>query len=256
MLFILSYLTGFAAVLILMTLLWLLSLIVKDAGIVDIFWGMGFVILAGLFFALTDGLLARKLLLLTLVTLWGLRLSLHLAYRNIGKPEDFRYANWRTQAGRSWWWQSYLRVFLLQGFIMWIVAAPLLGAQLGFASFSLLDMLAILLWLFGFIFETIGDWQLQRFKANPSNRGKVLNTGLWRYTRHPNYFGDAVQWWAFYLIALSAGFWWTIFSPILMTFLLVRVSGVAMLERTLKNKPQYAEYIRTTSAFFPRPPLR
>ncbi len=249
------YLTGLLAILIAVTLVWLLSLAIKDSSIVDIFWGTGFVIVALVYAALTpDGAAPRKLLLLALVALWGLRLSLHIGARNIGKPEDFRYAAWRTQYGSRWWWRSFFQVFLLQGLLLWIISAPLLAAQISPqpAALGLLDGLAVLVWIIGFAFEAGGDWQLRQFKRDPNNRGKVLDRGFWRYTRHPNYFGDAVQWWAFWLIAVAAGGWWTVFSPLLMTFLLVRVSGVAMLEKTLADsKPQYRDYIARTPAFFP-----
>jgi len=196
----------------------------------------------------------RKWLLCLLVTIWGLRLSLYILSRNWGKAEDFRYQVWRKEARSAWWWRSFFKVFLLQGIILWIVATPLLVAQFSPlpARLTWLDFLAIPLWLVGFVFEAGGDWQLARFKANPANKGKVLNTGVWRYTRHPNYFGDATQWWAFYLLALSAGGWWTIFSPLIMTTLLLRVSGAALLEKTLKEeKPGYKEYVETTSEFIP-----
>jgi len=239
----------------LMLLLWLLSLVIKNSSIVDIFWGTGFVIIAWVAFFLTpDGYELRKWLMVILVTIWGLRLSLHILRRNWGKPEDFRYQAWRAAAGAAWWWRSLFKVFLLQGFLLWIIATPILAAQLNSqpARLTWLDFLAIPIWLVGFFFEAVGDWQLARFKANSANKGKVLSTGVWRYTRHPNYFGDATQWWAYYLVALSTGAWWTIFSPFLMTYLLLRVSGVTLLEKTLKDeKPGYKEYIETTSAFFP-----
>ena len=249
------YLTLGFVILGLMTLLWLLSLALKNASIVDIFWGTGFVIVTWVIFLLTPvGFATRQLLLNLLVTIWGLRLSLHIFTRNWGKPEDFRYQVWRKEAGAAWWWRSYFKVFFLQGVILWIVAAPLLAAQISAQPDHLawLDYLAIPLWSTGFFFEVMGDWQLAHFKANPANKGKVLNTGVWRYTRHPNYFGDAAQWWAYYLLALAAGGWWTIFSPILMTTLLMRVSGVTLLEKTLKEeKPGYKEYVETTSEFIP-----
>ena len=239
----------------LMTLLWVVSLALKNSSIVDIFWGIGFVIATWAAFLLTpDGFAMRKLLLSVLVTIWGLRLSLHILLRNWGKSEDFRYRAWRKAAGGAWWWRSFFKVFLLQGVILWIVSAPLLVAQISALPDHLtwLDYLAVLVWLVGFTFEAVGDWQLRRFKANPANQGMVLRTGIWRYTRHPNYFGDAVQWWAYYLIALVAGGWWTLFSPIIMTALLLRGSGVSMLEKTLKvEKPGYKEYIVTTSEFIP-----
>lgn len=254
------YLLGAAVVLGLMTLLWLASLALRDSSIVDPFWGTGFVVVNWIYFFLTpDGLPARKWLIGILVTLWGLRLSIHLLSRNWGKGEDFRYRKWRAEAGTRWWWQSYLKVFLLQGFLLWIISAPLLAAQLSPTPGRLiwLDFLAIVVWGIGFFFESVGDLQLARFKANPANKGKVLDRGVWRYTRHPNYFGDATQWWAYYLVAATAGGWWTIFSPILMTILLLRVSGVALLEKSLvETKPQYRDYVEATSAFVPWFPRR
>lgn len=240
-----------------MTLLWLLSLQLKNASIVDIFWGIGFIVIAWLTFALTpQGYLPRKALMSVIITLWGLRLALHIGARNWGKPEDFRYAKWREENGKRWWWFSFFKVFLLQGFVMWLVSAPVIAAQTsGFpAILTPLDWVGMLLWAFGLFFESVGDAQLARFRADPSNEGQVFTDGLWRYTRHPNYFGEAVLWWGIYLVALAAGKWWTVFSPILMTFLLLKVSGVAMLERTMKHKPGYEEYRQRTSAFFPWPP--
>jgi steroid 5-alpha reductase family enzyme len=248
------YLILFAVTIGLMTLLWALSLLLKNSSIVDIFWGAGFVIFAWVAFFITPGgFLGRKLLLTTLVTLWGLRLTIHILLRNWGKPEDFRYQVWRTQHGKKWWWYSYFQVFLLQGVLLTLIAAPLLAAQLSAAPARLtaLDYIAIPLWLVGFFFEAVGDWQLKRFKSDPANKGKVLDHGVWRYTRHPNYFGDAAQWWAYFLIAASAGGWWTVFSPILMTTLLLRVSGVSLLEKTLDSRPGYKEYAERTSEFIP-----
>jgi steroid 5-alpha reductase family enzyme len=244
----------------LMVLVWLVSLWLKNSSIVDIFWGTGFVIFAWVAFLLTpEGFIVRKELLCVLVTLWGLRLSLHILRRNCGKPEDFRYQTWRKEAGLGWWWKSLFKVFILQGILLLIVAVPLLTAQIKPLPDHLtwLDLLAIPVWLVGFTFEALGDWQLTRFKADPANIGRVLTTGVWRYSRHPNYFGDATQWWAYYLIALSAGGWWTIFSIIIMTSLLLRVSGVSLLEKTLKEtKPGYQEYVETTSEFIPWFPRR
>ena len=242
-----------------MVLLWLLSLWLKNSGIVDIFWGTGFVIFAWVAFLLTpNGFITRKVLLCVLVTIWGLRLSLHILIRNWGKPEDYRYQTWRKEAGQSWWWKSLFKVFLLQGIILLIVASPLLVAQfMNQHDPTWWDLFAIVVWLIGFTFEALGDWQLMRFKADPTNEGRLLTSGVWRYTRHPNYFGDATQWWAYYLIALAAGGWWTIYSPILMTGLLLRVSGVTLLEKSLKQtKPGYQDYIETTNEFIPWFPSR
>jgi steroid 5-alpha reductase family enzyme len=254
------YLIGGAVILGLMTLLWILSLALRNSSIVDPFWGTGFVVANWLYFALTpDGLTGRKWLIAILVTLWGLRLSGYLLWRNWGKAEDFRYAKWREEAGPAWWWRSYFKVFVLQGVLLWIISVPLLAAQISPTPerLTFLDWLAIPVWGLGFFFEAAGDFQLARFKADPANKGKLLTSGVWRYTRHPNYFGDAAQWWGFYLLAAAAGGWWAIFSPILMTGLLLRVSGVALLEKTLKDtKPGYRAYIEKTSAFVPWFPKR
>ena len=254
--FVSLWLTAGLIILVLMILLWLYSLAIKNSSIVDIFWGTGFVITfwAAAWIGATP-LTTRVLLLGALVTLWGLRLSLYIFSRNHGKPEDFRYAKWREEAGSAWWWRSFLKVFLLQGVIMWIIAIPLIAAQTSTpAPFKCecTDYTGAALWLVGFIFEAGGDWQLARFKKDPANKGKLLTTGLWSLTRHPNYFGDAAQWWGFWLLAFANGAWWTFFSPLIMTYLLMRVSGVALLERTLtKTKPGYEEYMARTSAFFP-----
>jgi steroid 5-alpha reductase family enzyme len=241
-------------VLVLMTLLWLYSLKIKNSSIVDIFWGTGFVITywAALIIGSIE-ITTRILLLGAIVTLWGLRLSFHIFSRNHGQPEDFRYAAWREEAGSSWWWRSFFKVFLLQGVILLIVAAPLIAVLVADpASTSCsCEYAGLGLWLAGFMLEAGGDAQLARFRKDPNNQGKLLTTGFWSITRHPNYFGDAAQWWGFWLFAFSAGAWWTVFSPLLMTYLLMKVSGVAMLERTLKAKPGYEDYMARTSAFFP-----
>jgi steroid 5-alpha reductase family enzyme len=255
-----AYGTAALAILGLMTVLWVVSLMLRDSSIVDIFWGAGFAMSSCIYFVLSaDGFSGRKWIISVLVTIWGLRLSLYILWRNWGKGEDFRYQKWREEALGKWWWKSFFRVFLLQGLLMWIISAPLLAAQAGAtpARVTALDIVAIAVWAIGFVFEAVGDLQLSRFKANPANRGKVLDSGVWRYTRHPNYFGDATQWWAYYLVAVAAGGFWTIFGPVLMTLLLLRVSGVALLEKSLKEtKPAYKEYVESTSAFVPWFPRR
>ncbi len=249
---------GLLLVVAAMSLLWLISLRLRDASIVDVFWGAGFAILAIAYAVMTDGLFARQALLVSLVVAWGTRLALHIFRRSLGKPEDPRYAAWRAAGGKSFWWTSYFKVFLLQGGLMWLIAMPLLVAEVSPTPerLTVLDGLGAAVWTIGFLFESVGDAQLSRFKADPANRGQVLQTGLWRYTRHPNYFGDAVVWWGYFLIALAVpGGAWTIFSPVLMTFLLMRVSGVTLLEEGLReSKPGYAEYVTRTSAFIPRRP--
>lgn len=249
---------GYAAISIwiLMTLMWLLSLKLKNTSIVDIIWGLGFVLVNWVVFFLTpEGFVDRKWILNILVTIWGLRLTTHIFLRNHGKPEDFRYAAWREQYGKKWWWYSYFQTFLLQGLLMFLISAPLIHthATATPTKIGALEIAGILIWMIGFFFETVGDLQLENFKKNPANKGKLLNYGVWRYTRHPNYFGDAAQWWGFYLIAAGStlGFL-TIFSPIIMTYFLIKVSGVAMLEKSMADrKPGYKEYMLTTNAFIP-----
>ena len=242
-------------ILVLFTLLWIWSIIIKNVSIVDIFWGFGFVLVNAFFVFQTGELDARKILLLVLVTVWGLRLSIYIALRNIGKGEDFRYKEFRRKYGPDrYWWISFFQTFLLQGLLMMIVSLPLLGVNAGAHSNALnvFDYIAVLVWLIGFAFEAGGDLQLSRFKQNPGNKGKVLNTGFWKYTRHPNYFGDATVWWAYALLSLAAGSYWQIIGSILMTLMIIKVSGVALLEKTLNDtKPQYKEYIQKTSSFFP-----
>ncbi len=255
MTFLEAYGIGLLVIMGTMTLLWLLSLALRNSSIVDPFWGTGFVIAAWVYFALTpDGFAARKWLIAILVTIWGLRLSLYLLWRNRGKGEDFRYQKFRQDAGDKYWWQSLFKVFVLQGLLLWIISTPLLAAQYRPTptQLTVLDFLAVLVWAVGFFFEAVGDYQLARFKADPANKGKVFDRGVWNYTRHPNYFGDATQWWAYYLIAAAAGGFWTVFSPIIMTILLMRVSGVTLLEKTLTTtKPGYREYVESTNAFLP-----
>ena len=253
-------LIGLAAVIALFTLLWLASLAVRNSSIVDIWWGPAILLIGIVYFVPDTNVLSRGRLLLALVTIWALRLAIHIGARNIGHGEDFRYAAWRAQHPDTWWIRSYFKVFLLQGVIAWIVALPLYYAITSDAPvhFTIWDQAGALLFAVGFFFEGIGDEQLRRFKANPANKGRVMNTGLWRYTRHPNYFGEAVLWWGFGLIgAATPGGWLGLIGPAIITFLLIKVSGVAMLEKTLKDtKPGYADYVANTSAFLPLPPRR
>jgi len=238
---------------VLVTLLWLWSVIIKNVSIVDIFWGIGFVVVNAFYVFSSGELNPRKILILVLVTVWGLRLAGYLAIRNIGKGEDFRYQEFRRKYGAErYWWFSYFQTFLLQGVLMMIVSLPLLGISMGSGDLNLVDYIAILTWLIGFTFEAGGDYQLSRFKGDPSNRGKVLDTGFWKYTRHPNYFGDTAVWWAYALFSIAAGSYWQVIGTVVMTLLIIKVSGVALLEKTLnESKPQYREYIQKTSSFFP-----
>ena len=247
-------------VLVYMAAAWLFSLALRNASIVDSFWGLGFALLAAVYFVTTDGIVGRKLLITSLVVVWGLRLSLHILRRNWGQGEDYRYRAWREKAGENFWWISFFQVFLLQGVLLWLISAPVLAAQFYGSPDELtaIDVLGALVWGVGFFFEAVGDWQLAGFKADPANKGKVMQSGLWRYTRHPNYFGDATVWWGHFVIAAgTVDGLWTIFSPVLMTVLLLRVSGVALLERAqVRTKPQYRAYVESTSAFLPWFPRR
>ncbi len=239
----------------LMVLVWLLSVAKRDVSIVDVFWGLGFVLIAHVACRVGDGYSGRKLLVTTLVTVWGVRLAGYLLWRNWGQEEDYRYRAMRKRHGEHFAWVSLYTVFGLQGALMWVISLPLQIAQTSPvpARLTWLDALAALVWTGGLLCEAVGDRQLARFKADPQNQGKVMNWGLWRYTRHPNYFGDAVVWWAFFLIAGATPYgFWTMISPALMTFMLMRVSGVALLERKLvKTRPEYEAYRRQTSAFVP-----
>ena len=189
--FINIYLITGLAILGFMSLLWLVSLALRNSSIVDIFWGAGFVFSGWIYYALTpDGSPSRKLLLMILVTIWGLRLSFYILYRNWGKPEDFRYQKWREETGQSWWWRSFFKVFLLQGFFMWVISIPLLAAQYPTlpSALGFLDYLGAAVWAYGFFFEAVGDLQLAFFRSDPANKGKLLDRGVWRYTRHPELF--------------------------------------------------------------------
>jgi len=242
----------------LMVSAWLISLPLRDASIVDVLWGLGFVVVAWLSWIASQSELPRALLMVGLTTAWGLRLAGYLAWRKFGQPEDHRYAALRRQFGERFWIVSLLVVFGLQGALMWVVSLPLQVAPLGAAPLNGWDAVGASLWLAGFCFESVGDFQLARFKAKAANRGKVFDRGLWRYTRHPNYFGDFLVWWGLYVVALAGGAaWWTLISPLVMSFLLLRVSGVSLLEKSLKTRTAgYQDYINRTSAFFPWPPRR
>ena len=245
-----------AAVLGWMLLFWLMSIPLRNVAIVDLAWGLGFILVANLTLILTgiEGISSWLLPLLT--TIWGLRLSGYLYWRNHGKPEDKRYQAMRQHRGDGFVYSSLWIVFGLQAVILWIVSLPVqIGIREAVPRWHALHLIGIALWLAGFLFETIGDYQLARFLADPASRGQVMNRGLWRYTRHPNYFGDFLVWWGLYLVSIAGtdvSTWWTIIGPLLMSFFLMRVSGVTLLESTLKtSRPGYAEYIRQTSAFFP-----
>jgi steroid 5-alpha reductase family enzyme len=241
-----------------MVIVWLLSLILRDASIVDLVWGLGFVLVAWTVFITVPGESVTRWLLVGLTSLWGLRLSVYLARRNLGNPEDFRYQQMRSR--RPWFpLTSLYVVFGLQGLVMWVVSLPLqVSIATSQSGWSWLHFVGAAVWATGVSFEAVGDWQLAKFKTNPENAGQVLDTGLWRFTRHPNYFGDFLVWWGLYLVALAqSDAWWTAIGPIVMSIFLMRISGVTLLEKTLREtKPAYAAYVSKTNAFFPAPPKR
>ncbi len=238
---------------------WLASVRARDASLADRGWGPGFVALASWWTLRHGADRPRAWFVLALVAVWGLRLAAHVTRRNSGHGEDPRYAAMRARAGSHFWWSSAFSVFALQAVLLWIVALPLWGALGPSAPRAprALDAVAVTAWLTGFAFETIGDAQLARFKRDPTNRGRVMDRGLWAWTRHPNYFGDALLWWGFGLLALATpGAAWTLVGPALMTFLLVSVSGAALTERTMSSRPGWAAYAARTSGFLPWPPKR
>ncbi|UCC84703.1 MAG: DUF1295 domain-containing protein [Gemmatimonadota bacterium] len=253
-------LTALAAAVATMSVVWVLSLVKRDAGIIDVFWGLGFVLVTWLYFLMTEGATPRRYVVLAAVTVWGLRLSLYILKRNWGQAEDYRYREMRERNPGSFPWRSLFTVFWLQAFLLWAISMPLLQAQRSAtpAGLTWIDALGVLVFAIGLTFEAGGDWQLWRFKRDPANAGKVLDRGFWRYTRHPNYFGDAMVWWGFFLFAAATpGSLWTIYSPVVMTVLLMRVSGVALLEKRLAEvKPGYRDYVERTNAFFPWFPKR
>ena len=248
-------LVGLGVALASMTLLWVVSLLREDTSIVDPFWGPGFAIVTVAYLFADGRFVDRGLLTLVLVTAWAGRLGYHLLKRNLQEGEDARYAKWRAEAGASWPLRSLFTVFWLQALLLWGVSMPLLGSVRSTDPLGPLDVLGTVVFLVGLTIESLADLQLARFKADPANKGQVFDSGLWRYSRHPNYFGEFVLWWGLYLVAAAGGAYWTVVGALLISFLLLRVSGVTLLERSLtETKPQYAEYVRRTSAFVLWPP--
>jgi steroid 5-alpha reductase family enzyme len=251
------YVHGLVAVLIAGVLTWLVSLPLRNVSIVDSVWSLLFMLQAYVFAFGAADLGPRIVLVLVLVSAWALRLAIFITWRNLGHGEDRRYQEIRARNQPNFEFKSLYLVFVLQAVLAWIIALPLWGAMLRPAPLMSLDVAGAALWAIGLVFEAGGDWQLARFKADPANRGKVMDRGFWRLTRHPNYFGDFCVWWGFYLIAASAGAWWSLPGPLLMSFLLLRVSGVALLEKDIgARRPQYADYVARTNAFFPWLPRR
>ena len=251
-----DFIDGLVVVIVAFSVLWGVSLVLKNAGIVDIFWGPGFIVV-GVFYAVSapGAPTPRGLAVLALVTVWALRLALYIGLRNAGAGEDFRYRKWRDEAGRNFWWVSLLKVFLLQAVVLWIVSSPLLLAHLGGSRpLGIIGGVGLVLWCCGFVYETVADLQLRRFKKDPANAGRVMRSGLWSLSRHPNYFGEAVLWWGIALVTLPVAGWLSLIGPLTITYLLLKVSGVALLDSAMvERRPDYADYIASTSAFVPLP---
>ena len=249
------YLQALYAMLALGFVTWLISVFKRDVSIVDSIWSLMFLGAAVVYLWNNNAIGLREALIFSLVLIWALRLAIYLTWRNWGQPEDYRYQQIRENNSPLFALKSLVIIFTLQALLAWLVSLPLLVSLSTTHSFSLLDGLALFLWLFGMTFETTADLQLYRFKSRTENRGKVLDSGLWRYSRHPNYFGEFCIWWGFYLFAVSSGGWWTVLSPLIMTFLLLRFSGVALLEKDIhERRPAYRAYIARTNAFIPGKP--
>lgn len=240
-----------------MTLFYLLALAGKNASVADSGWGMGFILISTVLLNKNLDLSLLQMMVHILITVWGVRLAVHIFTRNLGRDEDWRYANWRREWGKHYPWRSYFQIFMLQGASMLVIAAPIFisNMELGANSLRLSAYIGMAIWAVGFFFESIGDFQLQRFVRDPKTKGKIMKSGVWKYTRHPNYFGEVTQWWGLFVMVIGAPYWWlAIVSPGLITFLLLKVSGIPMLEKKWAKVKEYQDYKKRTSAFFPWPP--
>jgi len=236
-----------------MSLWFVFSIIKKRNDVADVAWGLGFVLLTWISFFLGPDGGIRGLLVGILVSIWGIRLAWHIHSRNKGRAEDYRYAKWREEWGKWFYLRSYLQVYLLQGILLFLIVLPVLFINKSAGTnLNYLDAIGLVVWLGGFIFESVGDMQLASFIKNPNNKGKLMQSGLWYYTRHPNYFGEVTMWWGLWLVALSVtnGFW-GIIGPLTITFLILKVSGIPMLEKKMEENPDFAEYKKRTSIFIP-----
>jgi len=246
--FVLAYMAG-----------WFVAAQIKGRNdIADVAWGLGFILAAAVSLVAGAQYSPRALIISLLVLIWGVRLALHIHTRNRGKGEDPRYRQWREDWGRWFVLRSFLQIFMLQGALLLLVAMPVLLVNASPASpLGWLDGLGFLLWLTGFLFEAVGDWQLLRFIRTPGHRGKLMTEGLWRYSRHPNYFGEVTLWWGLWLMALPVPHGlWALIGPLTITLLILKVSGIPMLEERYRGRADFAAYCRRTSPFFPLPPKK
>ncbi|MBK7304504.1 MAG: DUF1295 domain-containing protein [Saprospiraceae bacterium] len=233
-----------------------ISLIKKRNDVADVAWGLGFVLLAWVSFFLSSDSGTRGIIVNSLVSIWGLRLAWHIHSRNKNKSEDYRYLTWRNDWGQWFYARSYVQVFLLQGFLLFLIVLPVIAInKCNGASLGWFDFIGVAIWLFGFYFEVVGDAQLAKFIKTPGNKGKLMQSGLWAYTRHPNYFGEVTLWWGVWLMAVSApNVWFTVIGPLTITILILKVSGIPLLEKKMAENPEFAEYKRRVSGFLPLPP--
>ena len=247
-----------------MTLWFVVSILKKRNDVADVAWGFGFVLLAWVGLIVSHTVHIRGIVVALLVSIWGLRLAWHIARRHRGKPEDYRYAKWRTEWGQWFLLRSYGQVYFLQGFLLFLVATPVLfimwngGQSFLFGNeypLGWMDLVGLAVWLVGFYFEVVGDAELTRFIKDPANQGHLMQSGLWRYTRHPNYFGEVTLWWGISIMALSVPYgFFGIVGPLTITFLILKVSGVPLLEKKMEEHPEFPAYRNRTSMFFPLPP--
>ena len=246
---------GLAACCAISLLVWAASVPLRDVSIVDSAWSLLVLAPALVALAFAPPASPRAPWVLLLAGVWALRLALYITWRHWGHPEDHRYRAIRERHEPRFAWKSLYLVFGLQALLAWVVALPLVAAMTSTVSWNVLDAIGVALFLLGLLIEALADVQLALFKADPGNRGRVMAQGLWRYSRHPNYFGEFCVWWGLWLIALAAGAWWTVVSPLLMSALLLKVSGVTLLEKDIgERRPAYREYIAHTNAFFPWKP--
>lgn len=239
-----------------MSFWFVVSLLRKRNDVADVAWGLGFVLMAWTSLLISEDVSVRALIVDVLVSIWGLRLAWHIHARNRGKGEDYRYAAWRVEWGKWFYIRSYLQVYLLQGILLFLIVTPVavINMHQG-TSLGLLDVIGIALWGIGFYFESVGDAELSRFIKDPDNKGKLMQRGLWAYTRHPNYFGEVTQWWGIWVLALSVPTGLSSgIGPIIITFLILKVSGIPLLEKKMEQNPAFAEYKRRVSMFIPLPP--
>lgn len=236
-----------------MTLYYLMAMWLRDASVIDIGWGLGFVLVAWVQYLANESPDFGHTLLTLLVTAWGLRLATHLYLRKRGKGEDWRYVKMRQKWGKGYWWKSFFAIFMLQGLIMFIISSPVtIAAMNPEFTVGVIGFIGFLAWMKGFFFESVGDFQLSQFLANPNNRGQIMQSGLWKLTRHPNYFGEITIWWGVFLIVMQLDYGLlAIVSPLMITYLLLKVSGITLLEKKYDNDPEFQDYKRRTSALIP-----